>query len=133
MSAKPRFCKVCDSKFTPGPNHLGLIDVCLNCGGQDVPLSLAKVSYPSKHVTDALIEILPGYRRHEAEIFNALQRRGRVGPATSMFQQVRVEPWEPKAGKNYLPPEVSLDTKRNSGAEGGAIYHSNLGEKRTVK
>jgi len=106
MSAKPRFCKVCDSKFTPGPNHLGLIDVCLNCGGQDVPLSLAKVSYPSKHVTDALIEIL---------------------------QQVRVEPWEPKAGKNYLPPEVSLDTKRNSGAEGGAIYHSNLGEKRTVK
>jgi len=124
-----KICVACDEKFLLRPDHRGKANVCLNCSGEDVPLLMAKVSYPSKHVTDAIIEITAD--RAAATAFNRAQRRGSAGVMTSSFRSVGEE-YQKVAGKDYEPPEVKLDTKKFSGAETRALYHSNLGEKRSV-
>lgn len=113
-----RVCKICDSEFELKPDHQGKADVCLNCGGEDVPLLMAKVSYPTKHVTDAIIEITAD--RKAAINFNRAQRRNCAGPLRSI-----IAGREPVAGREAR--------KDGSGAESGALYYSRLGEKRRVK
>ena len=58
----------------------------------------------------------------QARVFAAKQRRFGAGPLSSICQS-----------KEQAAPDPSNPSKSKSGAEGGAIYFSKCGEKRTVK
>jgi hypothetical protein len=38
-----RECKLCGEQFTPAPDHRGLVNVCLECGGTDIPRKKANL------------------------------------------------------------------------------------------
>lgn len=112
-------CRVCSTEFTPRFDHLGYVDVCCNCTAHAdcTPRVMGKVAWSSKHTME--LEITSN--RAEAIAFNKAQRRFGASVMCSL-----VAPKEtPQNSHNY--------GKRGSGAEGGAIYSSNLREKRSVK
>jgi hypothetical protein len=100
-------------QFTLTPTKPGNINDCFNCAIETEIAIVAKVAYPSKN--SSLVEIELTQDHAAANAFNGAQRRSGVGPLRSI-----VASREPAS-------------KAKSGAEGGALYYSNLGEKRTVK
>ena len=115
MPPQVRTCRKCEVSFTLMPGKPGNINDCPNCSEEDVPLVMAKVSWEGKHLM--LLEITDN--RKEAIRFNKAQARSGVGPLSAF--------------SNGPSPDDRESSKSGSGTEGGAIYHSNLKEKRSVK
>jgi hypothetical protein len=118
MRQPKRVCRTCGEEFILSPTKPGNINDCIHCAGEDVPLLMAKVAYPSKN--SSLVEIEITSDRRGAMAFNRAQRRHGAGPLSSI-----IEAREDESGRE--------SSKNNSGAEKGAIYTSNLGEKRSIK
>ena len=110
MKPKSTTCTVCGNPFVRKHDHLGKANVCLNCGGQDVEPLMAEVSWEGKQTP--IIRVTTAAK---AKAFNKALRRSGPGPLSSIVSS------------------RETDTKIGSGAEGGAGYNSNLGEKRNVK
>lgn len=115
MPAQEKTCRLCESTFTLQPGKPGYADVCPACTEDDVPLLMAKVSWEGKH--SPVIEITDN--RDEAERFNKAQGRGCHGPLSAL-----------SGGRNKQDKEAG---KASSGAEKGAIYHTPMGEKFSIK
>lgn len=64
-------CRECEREFSPAPDKLGPIDVCPRCETEDVPLTMAKVSWEGKHTP--IIELTDD--RLAAKYFNGAQKR----------------------------------------------------------
>ena len=109
-------CKFCERDFTLTRDHKGYANVCPSCSDGDVDRLVAKVAWSGKHSVE--IEITSDIQA--AARFNKSQRRSFAGPLRSIIQ-----------GKESYEGRES--GKYGSGAEGGAMYRSSLGEKRTVK
>ena len=113
-----RICRSCGEDFILTPTKPGNINDCIQCAGEDVPLLMARVAYPSKN--SSLVEIEITADRKGAIAFNNAQRRRGCGPLSSIIECRESESgWE--------------SSKFKSGAEKGAVYTSNLGEKRSIK
>jgi len=117
MPLQQRTCRRCDQLFILHPNKPGNINDCPEHSGEDVPLLMGKVAWAGKH--EMFLEITAD--REEATAFNKAQRRGCVGTLSSM------------CGGKGDGAEGRESSKRNSGAELGAIYHTGLNEKWSVK
>lgn len=111
-----KICRICEDEFELRPTHQGFANVCPACTTGDVDRLVAKVAWSGKHT----IEIEITADTQAAERFNRSQRRTFAGPLRSIIQGK-----EGNIGKE--------SGKYGSGAEGGALYRSSLGEKRTVK
>ena len=118
MPQRKRNCAECEAEYTLMPGKPGLATHCPECseGDEEVPMVMAKVAWSGKHTME--LEITAN--REEAAAFNKAQARGSCGPLSSMCA--------PKEGA-----EGRESGKRDTGSELGALYHSGLGEKRSVK
>ena len=105
----PSTCKFCQEPFVPGPQHRGLITVCLepDCqralrlsGVHEPPPITANVSWEGKHTP--IIELV--YNPQQSQSFNAAQRRNGASVGTC-FTRSSVLPVQRKAGKDYEYPE----------------------------
>lgn len=110
-------CKTCRKEFQLRVDHRGYANVCVDCSKGDVDRVMGKVAWSGKHC----MEMEVTSNRAEAIYFNGRQKRLGAGVMRSLC--------ESKA------PRVQQEIcgKRGSGAEGGAMYFSSLGEKRTIK
>ena len=83
-------CVECDAQFERKPDHRGKANVCLSCGGDDVPLLMAKVTWEDKQTP--VVEIVSA---KEARRVAALQKRFGAGVLSSITER-REEPDEPQ-------------------------------------
>lgn len=114
--ATSTICRTCHRDFQRQFDHEGYANVCLDCSTGDVDRVMGKVAWSGKHVME--LEITSN--RHEAEMFNYVQRRNCAGPLRSI-----IAGREPRYGQEAW--------EDGSGAEKGAMYYSRLGEKHVVK
>jgi|SRR5208337_836673 len=102
-------CTACDAEFEPRPDHRGKINVCLNCGGEDVEPLMATVAWENKQTP--IIEVTTAKK---ARRFNALQQRHGHGPLKSITER-REE------------PDERYRSNDKGGATPGATYRSPRG------
>ena len=135
-----RICKYCEDEFTPGINHPGLINVCLEPACQqrmaddgvvEPDRLTACVEWTGKHTVEITIVDDPA----KSARFNAAQRRFGCGPlqaiAGGMIPQPKVDRREAGAEKS-VETEIQEGTDKGF-ASPGSLYWSNLGETRSVK
>ncbi len=115
MPSQKRICAKCESEFVLLPGKPGLAIHCPACSVETTPQVMGKVSWDGKHFQ--LLEITAD--RRAAEAFNRAQQRNGAGPLATF-----------SVGRDLADGEAS---KMGSGTEGGALYHSPMGEKRSVK
>jgi hypothetical protein len=108
-------CVKCDEQFERKPDHRGMANVCMQCGGQDVPLLMAKVTWEDKQTP--VVEIVSA---KEARRVAALQKRLGAGPLATICER-REEPDEPTGrpdkgsaspGQQYRSPLGTYIVKR---------------------
>ena len=130
-----RVCKYCETKYTPGPRHPGLITVCglTECqqratadGVYDPPLKTACVSWEGKHTP---IITIVDCSQISAQ-FNGIQRRHGASIGHSFTGGVRPLIGKREAGvdKAKKNPEKSPSYNQDPAYGPGANYYSRLGE-----
>ncbi len=116
MPAQVRTCIKCYRDFVLLPGKPGLSTHCPNCSEETTEMKMAKVAWDGKHTQ--IIEITDN--RKEAERFNKAQNRGSFGPLATFGGK----------GEGAVGKESG---KIGTGAELGAVYHSPLREKHSLK
>lgn len=106
-------CIHCEREFRPAPDKPGRVNECPRCAVETVERAAGVMAWEGKHTPVLLLTDAA-----TAKQFAARNRRAASAPLSCL-----------------APANVDGmgDSKKGSGSEAGAIYHTRMGEKRQVR
>lgn len=105
-------CIHCGREFRPMPDKPGKVNECPRCAVETVERVAGVMAWEGKHTPVLLLTDAA-----TAKAYASRNRRGVSAPLSCLT----------RTGEEFT------DSKRGTGSEAGAVYHSKLGEKRAVR